>query len=99
MIVGARNARHVADHQKMCSLVLDAEDLSRIQASNPPDCTRVHVRARLRTNAHTPGSWAGRVWGRAFGRCVGMEHGSECGVCVGGVAGTSRTHALGGSKL
>ena len=32
VIVGARNAAHVADHQRVCSLELDAEDLAQIQA-------------------------------------------------------------------
>jgi aryl-alcohol dehydrogenase-like predicted oxidoreductase len=29
VIVGARNARHVADHQRMFSLSLDEEDLAK----------------------------------------------------------------------
>lgn len=32
VIVGARNANHVADHQRVCGLTLDGEDQSAIQA-------------------------------------------------------------------
>ena len=33
VIVGARNANHVADHLQMCSLQLDEEDLETIQVA------------------------------------------------------------------
>ncbi len=32
VIVGARNARHVADHQKLFTFELDGDDLERIEA-------------------------------------------------------------------